>query len=293
MRFYHRLIRNLVLPSNARPSDPRIVIGPDVPAELQQHYAGKITSAILWYYSDPSGDASHTYHYYAVYSHPGGVPSGAAIRGDVISGVVIPLDLYSGADMSMYRTIQFTDGGIPGDSGGFTVASGSFARFASGTVFYNNVQVGVWLPYVPQLLASTTNPTLGTGFAREGTYIVDPFTRMVQGWFRISFGSSGFDPGAGNYQITLPTAVDGSIPGSPGATGVAENIGTFSFRDSGALSNSRGGTLVLGSPNGGPDGVGLAQMGIYDGSTTFITANNPIVPGSDDGYAGRFVYRLP
>ena len=40
MNFVRRLIRSLTLPNNAGPNDPAIVIGPDIPPELQAFYTG-------------------------------------------------------------------------------------------------------------------------------------------------------------------------------------------------------------------------------------------------------------
>jgi hypothetical protein len=41
MRFYHRLIRSLILPNNAGPNDPATVIGPDIPDELKVYYGNE------------------------------------------------------------------------------------------------------------------------------------------------------------------------------------------------------------------------------------------------------------
>lgn len=51
MRFYHRLIRSLVLPNNASPNDPRIVIGPDIAPELLAKYGANIVANLLFYRS--------------------------------------------------------------------------------------------------------------------------------------------------------------------------------------------------------------------------------------------------
>jgi hypothetical protein len=40
VNFIHRLVRTLILPNNAGPNDARIVIGPDIPADLVAFYAG-------------------------------------------------------------------------------------------------------------------------------------------------------------------------------------------------------------------------------------------------------------
>ncbi len=87
----------------------RIVLGPVIPPELTAYYnvgLAHITSAIVWYY----GNATNTYHYYAVVDLGAGVPPGQVVRGDVLSGTVIPLDSYQGADYGIQRTASFQNG---------------------------------------------------------------------------------------------------------------------------------------------------------------------------------------
>lgn len=49
MRSLFATLRTLVLPAGAATTSPRIVLGPDVPAELQTYYSGTIGAAVLWY----------------------------------------------------------------------------------------------------------------------------------------------------------------------------------------------------------------------------------------------------
>jgi hypothetical protein len=64
--------------------------------------------------------------------------------------------------------------------------------------------MGAWIAYTPQLLASPTNPNLGsgTGWRQNGRYIL--LGRMVFAEFSVAFGSTGFNIGAGGYNISLP-----------------------------------------------------------------------------------------
>lgn len=53
MRFYHRLIRTLIIPNNAGPDDPQITIGPDIPPEIEAwviSLAGTVTIDALIVY---------------------------------------------------------------------------------------------------------------------------------------------------------------------------------------------------------------------------------------------------
>jgi hypothetical protein len=60
--------------------------------------------------------------------------------------------------------------------------------------------------YTPDLTAVTTNPTLGTGWGRTGSYT--QVGRMVTGWGRITFGTSGTNAGSGVYIVQLPVAME-------------------------------------------------------------------------------------
>ena len=63
MRFNHRLIRTLILPNNAGPNDARIVIGPDITAELKAKYGANIVANLLFYRNGNQyeffGDTTH------------------------------------------------------------------------------------------------------------------------------------------------------------------------------------------------------------------------------------------
>lgn len=59
---------------------------------------------------------------------------------------------------------------------------------------------GVWTPYVPQWLASTTNPTIGNG-TLSGAYM--QIGKTVHFWAYLKLGSTS-NPGSGLYWLTLP-----------------------------------------------------------------------------------------
>lgn len=62
-----------------------------------------------------------------------------------------------------------------------------------------------WAVYAPTLLATTTNPTLGTGSYASGIYI--QIGKTVIGEMVIIFGTSGTAAGSGSYLVTMPVAM--------------------------------------------------------------------------------------
>ena len=66
-----------------------------------------------------------------------------------------------------------------------------------------NVGLGNWTTYTPSLLASTTNPSLGTSAVTEGRYM--QLGKLIVFQFSIQFGISS-SAGNGQYQLTLPVA---------------------------------------------------------------------------------------
>jgi hypothetical protein len=62
--------------------------------------------------------------------------------------------------------------------------------------------------YVPVLTASTTNPTLGTGtgLVQTGSYVTAG--KLVVGWAKIAFGTTGANRGSGLYLVSLPVAIE-------------------------------------------------------------------------------------
>ncbi|MDP8961497.1 MAG: hypothetical protein M3N32_07790 [Actinomycetota bacterium] len=60
------------------------------------------------------------------------------------------------------------------------------------------------LAYTPQLTATTTNPTLGTGAIAQGRYY--RMGKLVWAAARIEFGTSGTGAGSGVYRVSVPVA---------------------------------------------------------------------------------------
>lgn len=88
------------------------------------------------------------------------------------------------------------------------------------------IQLGAWTAYTPALLASTTNPTLGTGSSATGRYV--RIGRTVIGWAKIVFGTSGVAAGSGVYRVTLPFAAP--LSGVPVGNGNLYNASTATNR---------------------------------------------------------------
>jgi hypothetical protein len=80
-----------------------------------------------------------------------------------------------------------------------------------------------WESWTPNLTASTTNPTLGTGSSRTGRY--GQIDSLVYGQGQIQFGTSGASAGSGFYYISLPLTAQSS----------GKVIGQFQIYDSSAF----------------------------------------------------------
>jgi hypothetical protein len=69
---------------------------------------------------------------------------------------------------------------------------------------WQTIGYGALTAYTPSLIGSTTNPTLGTGSVRSGSYY--QLGKLVVANAHIKFGSSGVAAGSGFYLISLPVA---------------------------------------------------------------------------------------
>lgn len=128
-------------------------------------------------------------------------------------------------------------------------------------------------PYSPQLVGTTTDPSLGSGgnFIREGLwYETDDFVHV---WVRLRFGSSGVSNGAGNYRVSLPTPVS-TVHQSSGAVAVGAVLGQGAIRDNSPVT-ALGVTVQLASRTGGPGGNGLVLMVVDDETQNQVTATGP------------------
>jgi len=66
--------------------------------------------------------------------------------------------------------------------------------------------------WVPQLNASTTNPTLGAGSSSVGSY-VRVGERYIYMRASVTFGTSGTSNGSGVYRLTVPVNIDSAWVG--------------------------------------------------------------------------------
>lgn len=82
--------------------------------------------------------------------------------------------------------------------------------------------------WTPALTASTTNPTLGTASSTSGTYWKR--NGRLDGIGRIVFGTSGVNPGSGDYRISLPVAASSAYTAST-AYSAGHPIGTALLRN--------------------------------------------------------------
>lgn len=111
----------------------------------------------------------------------------------------------------------------------------------AGTDFRPLVDNGTWTEYTPNLTASGTNPSLGSGFSRSGRYVRRGGT--VEGYFSIQFGSS-MGRGSGNYRIAAPVPIHNDLLDS------FMPVGTVRLRDDSAPTERLWSLItVAGEPN--------------------------------------------
>lgn len=96
------------------------------------------------------------------------------------------------------------------------IAAKTSATYVAGTVAFDGVRAEwldsgstdtPWLDWTPQLIATTTNPNLGT--AGSGMTATGRYTRIgstVHAHFQLEAGTSGTAVGSGSYGVTLPVA---------------------------------------------------------------------------------------
>lgn len=138
MRFLRTLIRNLILPNNAGTNDPRLVLGPDIPAILVAYYAPRTVVAAEIAYSDA------THYQYTVWLYDGTTATDLQATGWVSVAAV-----YEGVFQQLVPTSNvprtlgfgdFTHARTDGTTYFFAGASGgNFVPFSAG---YSNVRIG-------------------------------------------------------------------------------------------------------------------------------------------------------
>lgn len=72
---------------------------------------------------------------------------------------------------------------------------------------------GAWNSYTPTLTASSSNPTLGSGSTTTGRYT--QVGKAVEGYFNVTFGTSGTAAGSGDYRISVPASISSNYNGQP------------------------------------------------------------------------------
>jgi hypothetical protein len=126
-----------------------------------------------------------------------------------------------------------------------------------------------WESWTPNLTASTTNPTLGTGSSRTGRY--GQVDTLVYGQGQITFGSSGVAAGSGFYFVSLPITAQGS----------GRVIGQFQFYDSSS------GNVYLGSVISDTTTRGIMY---YGAPSTVVTNGTPFIWAANDFIRYTFEY---
>ncbi len=134
------------------------------------------------------------------------------------------------------------------------------------------------IPWTPTIVATTTNPTYGTGAVREGWYIQRGMSCV--GSAIISFGTS-MSGGSGFWSFPLPVPFADPLPAvDPGIARIP--AGQVQFVDVSASAAKVGVAMIAG---GGPD-ISFA----VDGNIGFITATSPWTWAAGDIIAWSFDY---
>lgn len=102
--------------------------------------------------------------------------------------------------------------------------------------------------YTPQLTATTTNPTLGVDATQSATwYRILP--HLIHVWGRIQFGTSGVNPGSGQYRINLPAPASATWHTFSTDLLTGTTIGGGALRENGVLGGSPGAIYHLADAN--------------------------------------------
>ena len=138
--------------------------------------------------------------------------------------------------------------------------------------------IGEWTSYTPVLTATTTNPTLGTGATVIGSYA--RVQNLIIYNFLITFGTSGFVAGVGDYKVSLPVtanAVSNYYQNSNGQT---------SFFDSSANT-----VYAANAWLGSTTTLSLLYLQTFNGILNTVSPTNPVVPAVNDAISGLVIYR--
>lgn len=140
------------------------------------------------------------------------------------------------------------------------------------TRIYGNRGHNDWQTYTPELQASTTNPTLGTGAVQRGKYKIED--GLVHLLVYIQFGS-GSSPGSGEYRVTLPVA-------AKNRNGTSFQSGAGNAFDWSVAGSRKMFTVDI------KEGNSHCTMLNYDSGTFFD--NNPWVWDDDDRFSFHAIY---
>lgn len=130
-----------------------------------------------------------------------------------------------------------------------------------------------WTGYTPALTAPTTSPTLSTGSSITGSF--GRYGKTIMGWIDVNYGTAGFSPGSGVYEISIPVAA-GATPASIGAV-----IGHGLYIDASPLNVTQV-ELRLQTTT-------TARM-LYTGGTSGLSSAAPVVPAVNDQLHLDFFY---
>ncbi len=159
------------------------------------------------------------------------------------------------------------------------------------TIITNKMNIPL-TSYTPSLVASTSNPNIGTTGTRVGQY--QDLEGFIVGCFIITFNGSGISAGSGDYGVTLPAVADGtfhfaaaSLSAAAGATTV---LGEGYFNDSSAVATSGAVALEL-VTNSGVSYVRMLTQTYSGKGSRAVNSAAPAVPAAGDSILGNFYYK--
>jgi hypothetical protein len=138
--------------------------------------------------------------------------------------------------------------------------------------------IGEATAYTPILTASVTNPTLGTGASSTGLYF--RIQNMIFYRFSIIFGSSGFVPGVGNYEISLP------VTGQQYGFYYSQVTGQTSFFDVSTNTPYFANAWMVSATK-----LNIIYQTAMNGSLSNVSAASPVVPANSDSISGYVIYQ--
>lgn len=146
--------------------------------------------------------------------------------------------------------------------------------------------------YTPNLVASTSNPNVGTTGQRLGQY--QNLEGFIIGNFVIIFNGSGIAVGSGDYAVTLPFVADPTFhfPAASLSSGHGPNsiIGEGYFFDASAVTTSGSFALEL-VTTGGVSYVRCLTETYAGKAARVITESMPVAPAAGDSLCGSFAYK--